>query len=197
MAFVGQIGFVDSHDLFPGLPGEVLLVFGDAQNLLDSDAYHCEWVGLNEDDLASSADVPEVPYTWRPGSLARKRGKGPEVRRFELFVCHGVIHRTYDLPGEHTLFAAYEDPRAISVLEATKIGGAPHAVQSAPGVAGRFVAQVASIQPAPEVPFPWVNVAAALTLRERHAIPTWKLGDMGSLYLYEENGNVRLETQSY
>lgn len=59
------------------------------------------------------------------------------------------------------------------------------------------MAQIASVQPAPEVPFPWVNVAAALTLRERHAIPTWKLGDMGSLYLYEDSGNVLLDAQSY
>jgi hypothetical protein len=197
LAFVGQLAFVDSRDILAGLPGDVLLVFVDAENRAAADSYVCEWVSLDEGDVLSKSELPEIHYTWRPGVMAQKRGLLPERRRFELFVCHGHIHRTVDMPDDEARFAAYPNPYRISVLEATKIGGVPRGIQGAPSVAGRFVASIASVQPIADVAYPWVNEADPLTPKARNAIPTWSVGDMGSVYLFEDGGRLRWDVHSY
>jgi hypothetical protein len=197
LGFVGQLSFIDSTDLVPDLPGDLLLVFVDPENPLVASSYAFEWIHLSEEDPMSRDDMPEVFYKRNPGRMARKRGAPPETRKFEPFPCYGVIHRTFDLPGWDDRFAAYAEANRLSVLEATKIGGVPHNVQTASAVPGRFVASLASIQPAAGVEYPWVNEKTPLSLAERHAIPTWKLGDMGSLYFFGQLGRVVVEAQSY
>jgi hypothetical protein len=197
LGFVGQLCLVDSVDLVPNAPGDVLLIFADAEDRLSIDAYVLEWVRLEEEDPMSKSDMPSVHYTFKPGPLAQKRGAVPEKRSFELFECHGVIHRSFDLPGSAALFSAYEQPYRVAVLEATKIGGAPSSIQASPSIAGDFVAQLASVQPAPEVAYPWNNQESPLSMAARHKIPTWKMGDMGSLYVFDRAGRTVLDVQSY
>ena len=197
LGFVGQVSFVDSRDLVEDLPGDVLLVFADAEAPLSPSEYLLEWVRLDEANPMSKMDMPNVTFTVRPGRMAMKRGAQPEVRAFEPFVCHGVIHRTVDLAGMDDLFRAYPYGKRLSVIEGTKIGGIPHAIQTGLDVTGRFLASVASIQPAAEVSYPWVNDATTLSLTARRGMSTWKLGDMGSLYVFDAGGLPRLELQSY
>ena len=84
---------------------------------------------------------------------------------------------------------------------ATKIGGAPNFIQEELGIGGTFLAQLASIQPAPRVPFPWVNREAPYTLDfDENGIygNQQTIGDMGSLYLFlQEDGNILATMQSY
>jgi hypothetical protein len=197
LGFVGQLCFLDSADIVSGAPGDVLLIFVDPENLLLTSSYVFEWVKLGEEELITSEEVPEVSFTWRPGRMATKRGARPEIRRFAPLACHGVIYRTLDFPGNDALFAAYKEGYRVSVLEATKIGGVPRFIGQEAGTAGRFIGAVASVQPAPEVQYPWANQEAALSLADRHALPTWKCGDMGSVYLFERSGRVLLDAQSY
>jgi hypothetical protein len=197
LGFVGQISFVDSTDLLPSPPGEVLLVFVDPEKPLSDDAYFFEWITLDEGDLLSKSDTPDISFTWKPGRIAQKRGALPEARLFAPFVCHGFIHRTFELPGGDAVFSAYAQSSRLAVFEATKIGGVPHWIQAPRAVAGRFVASLASIQPAPEVAYPWTNEPSPLGVAARHAIPTWKLGDMGSLHLFEKEESVLSYPESY
>jgi hypothetical protein len=197
LGFVGQLCLVDSFDLVSNPPGDVLLIFVDPEDTLSTDAYVLEWVRLHEDELMSKSDIPAVHHTFKPGRLAQKGGAVPEKRSFEVFECHGVIHRTVDLPGSAGLFSAYEHPSRVAVLEATKIGGAPSSIQASPSIAGNFVAQLASIQPAPEVAYPWNNQESPVSMAARHKIPTWKMGDMGSLYVFDRAGRTVLDAQSY
>jgi hypothetical protein len=197
LGFVGQLSFLDSADLMPSTPGDVLLIFVDPENQFSKDDYTFEWVSLAEDEPISRGEMPSVTYTHKPGRMAQRRGAVPETRPFAPFVCHGAIHRTYDFPGQDALFAAYREGHRVSVLEATKIGGIPHFIQKTPSVEGRFVGALASVQPAPEVPYPWANDEAPVSLSARTAIPTWRFGDMGSLFFFERGDAVVLEAQSY
>jgi hypothetical protein len=198
MGFLAQLSFVDSRDLRPELPADVLLVFVDPDNPMSGDAYTTEWVALEETDLVAAREVPEIQVLWRPGRIAEKRGAHPELRRFAPLVCHGVIHRTRDYPGRDHAFTAHEQPNRLSVLEATKIGGSIHEIQpmDAPSLTV-FLASVASVQPATDVPYPWANEPVPLTVRARHALPTWKVGDMGSTHIFDQAGGMTVRVQSY
>jgi hypothetical protein len=65
----------------------------------------------------------------------------------------GAIFRSADYPEARQLVDENEFDPYLGVLEGTKIGGAPHF----PRATGQFLCQIASIQPAPDVPYPWVN----------------------------------------
>ena len=197
LGFVGQLSFVDSMDLVGSVPGEVLLIFADPENLLSEPAYLLEWVTLDETDILSMSEVPAVTYAWKPGRVAQRKGALPEKRPFAPFVCHGVIHRTFDLPGSEPQFVAYAQPSRLAILEGTKIAGVPHWTQSPQTMVGRFLAALGSIQPASEVVYPWVNQPAPLSRSARHAIPTWKYSDMGTLNVFENQGRAVLSAQSY
>lgn len=197
MGFVGQISFVDSGDIVRGLPGQLLLIFVDPDNTLEKVSYLFEWVGLDEDEPMARSEMPNVHYTWRPGRMAEKRGAVAELRPFEPFACHGVIYRTFDIRPDDA------DPRAdvagsnIGIIEGTKIGGIGEGMQHSPHLAGAFIASLGSIQPAPEVPYPWVNRADPIAMAARHRIPTWQLGDSGTLFLGLKDGAIELGAQFY
>jgi hypothetical protein len=197
LAFVAQLAFVDSRDIVAELPGDVLLVFFDAEDRYSNRSFRFEWVGLDESDVVLASEMPRAHYTWTPSRKRREAGEVAAIRPFELFVCHGVIHRTFDLPGERALFAAYERSWQIAELEATKIGGSPRAGQRTPNVAERFLGSIASVQVAASVPFPWVNQPEATSPRDIHRLGTWMFGDMGSLNLFERAGKIRLDGQFY
>jgi Domain of unknown function (DUF1963) len=60
--FIGQLCFADSHDILPGLPGDVLLVFGDDDALLaEPERLVFEWWPLTSVPLVSQVPVVDEP----------------------------------------------------------------------------------------------------------------------------------------
>src|SRR5262249_22938004 len=135
--FLGQLCTVDSRDLFPDLPGDVLLVFGGNHH----GEFALEWVTLDEKDLIKQSEIPKMSGGHDP-----------------VMPCHGTIHRTYDLAhGAHE--ARVEHIHAgwrVPTLEGTKIGGFPFEVQEME-VVPRYLGALGSIQPAGDTPWPWTN----------------------------------------
>ena len=103
------------------LPGDVLLVFGDADMIggkddekimrwLEGDpaALSFEWRRVGEvEDPVSEEEVPETGWKIEP--------------------CHGVIHRAHDYPEGpfRDQFDIDESHRSARVIGGTKIGGIP------------------------------------------------------------------------
>jgi hypothetical protein len=65
----------------------------------------------------------------------------------------GAIFRSADYPEARQLVDENGFDPLLGVLNGTKIGGVPHF----PEATGQFLCQIASIQAAPDVPYPWVN----------------------------------------
>jgi len=75
LRFIGQLCFVDSRDLVPMLPGDVLLVFGDDDALVaEPERLIFEWWPLTTGPLVSQAPAEDEP----------------------LAAFHAVLHRTED-----------------------------------------------------------------------------------------------------
>ena len=184
--FLAQVNFADSRDLFPALPGEVLvlLVADTERNLWDPGVIHFEWLPLG---LRPVARCDKSLIALRAGPF------------------YGVIHRSADYP--ETLDSArrlkLRDGWNLPVLNGTKIGGVPHFIQSGDDSRGQFLCQLGSIQAAPDVPYPWVNQAEPLTLdfddRGIHGRGNEVLfADLGSFYLFlRGDGTVTCSFESY
>jgi len=207
--FLAQFCFLDSRDLVGKLPGDILLLFVPQNNEewpYETDLMHLEWLTVGKEPLIEGLPQGVKPYCasqW-----------------------YGVRHRTHDYPeavdqaDELELGQSYNLP----ILNATKIGGVPHGIQSqidyvadpATGLPvehskrkkGRrpqrqFLCQLTSIQAAPDVPYPWTNQKKKLSLEfdstgiygEENCCV---FGDMGSLYVFmEPTGKCTVSTESY
>jgi hypothetical protein len=183
LTFFGQICFSDSSDIVGELPGEVLLIFGDPENALGRHArFHCEWVSLDEgeNELVGAADVPPL----RDGSHA-------------IVPSYGQLWRTYDYPTSAALFSNLRGHLAVS--EATKIGGTPFLVQGdEPPPDDTYLGVIASVQPEPDVAYPWINVPDPIVLGDLYKSRYFQIGDMGSLYVWmDEYGKVKVKSDCY
>ena len=111
--FLAQINFADSKDLFPDLPGELLMLFvGEGDEWLwGPDPIYLEWVTLQP-----------VPLLQIDRSLIAETA-GP---------FYGAIHRSADYPDAQDKANDCEEGQAynLPILSGTKIGGAPHAIQA-------------------------------------------------------------------
>ena len=174
LRFVGQLCFADSSDLVPGLPADVLLIFGDDDALIaEPDRLVFEWVRLGIEDL-----VDQLPQ-----------------REDRLTPFHGVLHRTHDWPDAEELFAAYRRGDILAVWEGTKLGGVPHYIQGDENPVGRFIGALGSIAVPEDDRYPFVNVPEP---RGRSGDNDLMIGDMGSLYLFLfPDGRVRGVPQCY
>jgi len=178
---MAQVCFADSLDLTGELPGDILLVFMDAEQDPEPEALLLEWQLLGQPDLVTAAQVPDTGYP--------------------VTACYGAIHRTFDYPEDGDLFRDYDQGYALPVIEGTKIGGVPRWIQYEPEVLpGRFIAAVGSIQPAYDAAYPWLNVPAPIeTFQALYGEEQlmWG-GDMGSLYLFlNDEGMVHAVVQGY
>jgi hypothetical protein len=191
--FVSQLSFVDSRDLYPDLPGDVLLVFVDPTDYFDG--YALEWVTLEERNLVTAAQIPEI---WIEASVNPFTGdKYPRHMLVPLQVCHGVVHRTFDLPPRDPRFSNIFQGWQVACLEGTKIGGVPAELQG-PTTTKRFLGAIGSISPQPNCPFPWVNQPEPLTTKDIDSRTLWMLGDLGTLNLsFDERGQVRFDADCY
>lgn len=107
LAFIGQLSFADSTDLFDfELPGQVLLIFAkyDLGDLLDWDGLHLEWSPREIKKPLAGADCPL-------GCLLP-------------FRLDGSIHRTANYPDAMQVFRGlgHDCPYYIHELQGTTIG---------------------------------------------------------------------------
>jgi hypothetical protein len=166
MTFVCQFCFADSRDIVGETPGDLLLIFTDSELFWEQgDAgIRFEWLALGEPSLVSEAAVPETEWQITP--------------------CHGAIHRTYDISGGERFIDHVEDAEALAVIDGTKIGGVPLWIQNDEEVRGKHLCSSASIQPALDRPYPFLNVREPLRVGAASAWEYLMWGDGGTLYVF-------------
>jgi hypothetical protein len=189
MHFVGQFCFADSLDIVGALPGGVLTIFAPPrwEDLFRADGYMgdmiFDWFPIGLTDLISPDSVPSVSSNW------------------PISPYYGEILRTSDfmVPAEEDANFGWEHPdwSDLGLLNATKIGGIPWWEQLDPGLPGRFLCALESIQPAFGVPFPYLNVPEPIgpTFREQYPDDDLMWGDLGRLYLQFDGERVYWEMQ--
>jgi Domain of unknown function (DUF1963) len=184
--FLAQFNFADSHDLFPKLPGQVLMILIDGGDdwFWEPKHIHFEWLQLGL-----------TPCTTFARSLVAEKA-GPFF---------GAIYRSADYPKASKKARESGLPQGynLPILNGTKIGGLPHFIQSDDDVEGEFLCQLGSIQAAPYAPYPWVNESEPLGLefndrgiygRENSIV----FGDMGSIYIFrKEDGALTSVFECY
>jgi hypothetical protein len=206
--FLAQFCFVDSRDLVGKLPGDILLLFvpqGDEEWLWELDRVRFEWLSLD-----TSALIDALPTGVQP---------------FCQSEWYGVLHRTHDYPGaaEQARKLKVDQPYNLPVLNGSKIGGIPHAIQTKakygvdpttglpvllPDRKGKspaqcFLCQLSSIQAAPDVVYPWTNQKRKLTLEfDETGIygdgNQCMFGDMGSIYIFiDSSGRCMATSECY
>jgi hypothetical protein len=194
LTFVQQFCFVDSRHITGRLPGDLLLVFADAERLWDEGepGLHFEWILTDQGGPSLiGAGQAEFPQLVSAGDVPRTD--------WQLEPFYGAIHRTYDYPGPDDCFDRYPQPGQISVIEGTKIGGVPRWVQSPEDLPGRFLCASGSVQPVFEQAFPYLNQPEPiLSFADLHGGGTLMWGDMGSLYLFiDHTGQCHPSIQFY
>lgn len=182
--FYAQLSFVDSKDLLPSLPGDVLLVFR-FHDLPDVTSWHEElydfvWVDSSERRLIAPTDV-QRSQTCADGDT--------------WATMHGYRVRTFDDPGQLDLLHAKQiDDMFLLTGKATKVGGAPNDCQSIcpPEVPAdyRFLGQLTAVWPTVGMPFPAVDREAPLDTQEERFVSGPGDG-ITRLYL-DARGDVRL-----
>jgi Domain of unknown function (DUF1963) len=183
MQFAAQVCFADSYDIVGSLPGDVLLVFFDYDEYysdLDSAALHLEWAKIDGSDLVTEEDIPESEYNYTP--------------------YYAQIHRTYDYPDAEPRFANYGCSYQLNVIEGTKIGGVPRWVQDDPGLPGRFLCAIGSINPTWYEPYPFLNAPEPHDESYKQPEKEYDLmwGDVGSLYVFlDDQGKLHWDVQFY
>jgi hypothetical protein len=188
MTFVGQICFADSRDIepVPRLPGDVLLVFGDAGMIRGKDpdktlgwlegepaALSFEWRRLGEvEDLVAHGEAPETGWEIEP--------------------CYGVIHRAHDYPERcYDPFDIDDAHRSARVIGGTKIGGIPPWLQDEEPMPGVHLCTLAPVWPRFGEPYPFVNVEEAATPDSLYLerLMTW--GNWETVYVFvDEDGSL-------
>lgn len=169
MTFLAQFNFAGSRDLFPQLPGDLLLIFAEDETFSRPEGVYCEWQSLDipEEELIPPKEVPTPAW--------------------DFVTCHGFRHRTVDYRGK-----ASNDSQStvakVATMDATKIGGYPNLLQTTnEEFDGRlhdtgtiFLAQLRSIFPHSDEYYPWMNHYEPMTLDRQDQYLS--LVDDGTLY---------------
>ncbi len=159
MLFLAQFNFLDSKDIFD------MELPGDVLTLV---------VDSKEDWLW---DGEGLYGYWLPSGIEPDNAIAVPSAIDPAGPFFGVIHRTADYPDVDW------------VLNGTKIGGVPYFIQDGTEARDKFLCQLGSIQPAPDVPYPWVNHEEPLGFEldqrgiygaENNAV----FGDLGSVYFF-------------
>jgi hypothetical protein len=184
LAFLAQFNFFDSHDIFPDLPHDLLLIFAG-----DNGELRFEWQPLGLEDLTDGSDAPpqEVP----------------------ILPCYGHIFRTENFPDVPFLTddlsvrgRQVDQSFLLPRFQATQIGTAPFLIQQhllADPLPGRLLCTLNSVDPDSYGPYPFVNRAEPL-LRERQwarATRYFTLDDAGGIYISIDDGQLHWRSCSY
>lgn len=178
LIFLGQFNFKDSVDLVGDLPGEILLLFTDDGFTWmrgGRGGLQVEWMRIGTKRLTVDRLVPKPPEPFFKG--------------------YGVIHRAADHPGMVAAMTGAPGapgvghPGYLPVLHGTKIGGVPSSPRVKVPNGGRFLAQLATIQAAAAVDYPWVNRPRPLgTTADAGGIHgetnVLRIGEAGTLFLF-------------
>lgn len=168
MTFVAQFNFNASKQFIENIPGDILLVFSTDDDICSDDPQHrlhFEWYSTEMN--APSCSSEQVPQT-----------------KWNFHTCYGVRYRTCDYAGneaQSTLAAVVDKTRlektgvecvtmGLDRLWGMKIGGLPITGRGA-GIdpspwAGTFLCSIASVIPAHDTPFPWVNHPQPVTVSD-------------------------------
>lgn len=183
--FLAQFNFSDSRDLFPKLPGDILLIFVESETswAYEEDGFHFEWVSQNIDPMPRLKS-DQIPY--------------------EINLFYGAIHRSADYLNPK--YASDDYPKRdylVPVFSAMKIGGMAGNIQGDSKIDPTFLCQLTSVQAAHAVEYPWLNRKEALTLDFNGDgiygdANQLMIGDMGSLYFFmDKNGRVTCGMECY
>jgi hypothetical protein len=176
MLFLAQFNFASSRDLYPDLPGDLLLVFADGGEFVESIQF--EWQPLGTPDLISAEEIPSHPDAFDP--------------------CYGHVLRTVSYPaakpkrdygfemypkyGEFNVWSWYH----LLQYQATQIGRAPFFIQEGDsGLPGQVLCTISSVQPDQHKPYPWVNHPEPLMPEDefRYDFNYLMMGDVGCIYI--------------
>jgi hypothetical protein len=198
LTFVAQICFADSHDITPGLPGDILLIFAEGKEWGyngeggydfawgDGDerdsAVHFEWANLHDSPLITRDEVP--PTGW------------------QIMPCSAAIHRTSDYPTADGF--AYPDiaDHISTVFEATKIGGIcpwlDELEASGEVPNGEYLCSLSSISPEIHKSYPFLNVPEPITWEEWSHSHALMIGDVGLMnFFIKNNGDLQWTAHSH
>jgi hypothetical protein len=186
MTFLAQFCFAGSRDIFPDLPGDVLLIFAEDDQFSRPEALHFEWQSLGIGNLVEAANVPEPDW--------------------QFVTCFGYRHRTCDYVSAE--LASGDRGRAgehVHILGCTKIGGAPFLIQppferreEPESWPGRLLAQLSSISPGTDHYYPWVNREEPFEVKEITRDMQLNLCDDGFLYVFiSPDGSLTWEFETY
>ena len=186
MLFLTQINFMDSVDIVPELPGDILVLLIDElqEDFFDFEDISPFWFrsGQKQSEVLP-ADISALPGT-------------------EFF---GAIHRSADYPDAEDKACDLDISQSynLALLSGTKIGGEPAFIQYGYYGESRFIAQLGSIQASSDTPFPWGNVSTSLEVSSEDP-DIYSEGnsvlyaDMGSIYLFlDDNGDLEFHMESY
>jgi hypothetical protein len=163
LSFLGQFCFADALNTGFSLPGDILLVFGELDDLMDATKLRFEWVSFSlSEDLIQASPAPEIDAVY------------------------GLLHRTWDAEfdeDEYSMLEPYNGAWLLEKIQGTKIGGLPGWIQDdETPKSSRFLCALGSTGQAPGQAWPWVNVEEAIPEGADQNCLMW--GDGGSLYLF-------------
>jgi hypothetical protein len=143
--FLAQFNFADSHDLFPSLPGEVLVIFACRDDwAMFPLAVHLEWLPLSLEPVASVS---------------------PDLLAYPRAIFYGAIHRSADYPDADSAgrLSDYQT-ECLRIICGAKIGGWPYPVQDhGDAQSEKLLCQLSGLGCATGVPYPWVNQSVGVT----------------------------------
>lgn len=190
MTFIAQWCFLDSHDLVPALPGDVLALYADVQDAgagwhPDDDGLHVEWQKLGIADVNQRVVVQDPAFPT--GEL------------------HGVLCRSLEYPesreGLWDLLVERDDasdPWLLCTSQSTRIGGATWYVQiDGPRFGEELLCTLSTFGARPDWLDPFLDHSNPLSEKECDAV-SLELGDSGCIYLFlGRNGSVRVASDYY
>ncbi len=181
--FVAQLRICESRDLFSDAPNDLLLLFASPDalenGLLESRDIHLEWSSI-EPSGRDHQLIDELPYepTLRP--------------------CWGQRARIHDYPDASDRLSQFKLPEQIAIIEGTKIGGIPPAIQPHDPVDARtYRAAFGSINGSPLTHWPFLDIEWRQARLRRSEEVGWMWGDMGSALVIAQRDGFGLKVDFY
>lgn len=188
LGLIAQFNFADSRDLYPDLPGDLLLVFG-SETEYGIEVQYCEWQRLGDFELVKS--VPTASLQIPP--------------------CYGYRYRTENFPDARLKDVSGTKPRVgdrnvdscywLFCYQAMQIGRAPFFIQDfekddklTP------LCTISSMWPSQYGPYPWVDSPLPIDFEPslRDVNSELMIGDVGCFYFFlTPDGQVEFFEQSF
>ena len=185
LLFLAQFSFLDSRDIVPDLPNELLLIFVGNDGSL-----RFEWQPLGLEELTDGSDAPPQEVPTLP--------------------CYGYIFRTESFPDVPFLVddltvrgMRVEQSFLLPRFQATQIGPAPFLIQEhlrTDPQLGRLLCTLNSVDPDPRGPFPFVNRPEPILSQGQRVSESryFRFDDAGCIYIsIDQSGQLHSCCCSY